>query len=147
MDFSSARFKDAETAHEKSSSGKSPKKDSDRKQKRRKAMASIIVDQVGGAIGQVAFKNTSREGNLASARKLARKLFGALSDVYPPRSHLIVEGMLPLYPYFGPRPYLALDSIDGEVNVKMNNGPDSARSTQRWTIVKIREITEPDFLT
>jgi hypothetical protein len=60
-------------------------------------MASIIVDQVSGAIGQVALKNSrfNREGaigGLESARKLARKLFGALSDVYPPRSHLIVEG-------------------------------------------------------
>ncbi|KAJ6518657.1 Mechanosensitive ion channel-domain-containing protein [Mycena sanguinolenta] len=78
------------------------KKDSMRKQKRRKAMASIIVDQVGGAIGQVALKNSrfNREGaigGLESARKLARKLFGALSDVYPPRSHLIVEDF---HPYF-----------------------------------------------
>lgn len=44
-------------------------------------------------------------------------------------------------------PYLSLDSVDGEVDVNMSNGPDSARSTQRWTIVKIRDITEPDFLT
>ncbi|KAF7356734.1 Calcium channel [Mycena venus] len=89
-----------------SSTSRSPitptKKDSVRKQKRRKAMASIIVDQVGGVIGQVALKNSrfNREGaigGLESARKLARKLFSALSDVYPPRSHLLVEDF---YPYF-----------------------------------------------
>jgi hypothetical protein len=81
-------------------------------------MASIIVDQVGGAIGQVALKNSrfNREGelgDLSSARRLARKLFSTLSDVYPPRSHLIVQGIpcpfpvskylsgfLDFYPYF-----------------------------------------------
>lgn len=69
----------------------------ERKRKRRKFMASIIVDQVGGAIGQVALKDSKFHkygdlGSLESARKLARKLFQALSDVYPPRSHLVVEG-------------------------------------------------------
>jgi hypothetical protein len=98
VDFSSIRLKEAEQLQEKSGSNKVTKKDSARKQKRRSAMASIIVDQVGGAIGQVALKNSrfNREGEiggLSSARKLARKLFDALSDVYPPRPHLIVEGM------------------------------------------------------
>ncbi|KAA1470313.1 hypothetical protein DENSPDRAFT_836085 [Dentipellis sp. KUC8613] len=74
----------------------------ERKRRRRKAMASVIVDQLGGAIGQVALKNSkfNREqglGDLQSARRLARKLFSVLSDVYPPRSHLVVEDF---YPYF-----------------------------------------------
>lgn len=64
---------------------------------RKKAMAAVIVDQLGAAVGQVALKNSkfNREGDfgsLDSARKLARKLFQTLSDVMPPRSHLIVEG-------------------------------------------------------
>lgn len=97
VDFSSVRLKEGETMQEKP--GKFGKKESVRKQKRRKAMTSIIVDQVGGAIGQVALKNSrfNRDadiGGLSSARKLARKLFGTLSDVYPPRSHLIVQGMM-----------------------------------------------------
>jgi hypothetical protein len=70
----------------------------ERKRKRRKFMASIIVDQVGGAIGQVALKDSKFHkrgdlGSLESARKLARKLFTALSNVHPARSHLIVEGI------------------------------------------------------
>lgn len=69
----------------------------ERKQKRKKAMASIIVDQVGNAIGQVTLKNSKfnrdgEMGGLSSARKLARKLFGALSDVTPHKSRLVVEG-------------------------------------------------------
>ncbi|KAJ7695180.1 Mechanosensitive ion channel-domain-containing protein [Mycena rosella] len=103
VDFSSLRLKETETVQEHPlGPGKMAKKHSVRKQKRRNAMASIIVDQVGGAIGQVALKNSrfNREGEiggLSSARKLARKLFSALSDVYPPRSHLIVQDF---YPYF-----------------------------------------------
>lgn len=55
--------------------------------------------QVSGAIGQVALKNSkfNREGEIGglhSARRLARKLFSVLSNVSPPRSHLIVEGMI-----------------------------------------------------
>lgn len=70
----------------------------ERKQKRRKAMAAIIVDQVGSAIGQVTLKDSkfNRQGEiggLSSARRLARKLFASLSDVTPHRSHLIVDGM------------------------------------------------------
>ncbi|KAG5340337.1 hypothetical protein C0989_002148 [Termitomyces sp. Mn162] len=70
--------------------------------RKNKDMASIIVDQVGGAIGAVALKSSkfNREGEIGglySARRLARKLFSALSDVNPPRSHLIVEDF---YPYF-----------------------------------------------
>ncbi|KAH7931249.1 hypothetical protein BV22DRAFT_1027481 [Leucogyrophana mollusca] len=72
------------------------------KRRRRKFMTSIIVDQVSGAIGQVALKNSKfhREGDISSlhsARRLAKKLFGALSVVSPGRSHLVVEDF---YPYF-----------------------------------------------
>lgn len=68
------------------------------RQKKRKAMTSVIVDQVGGAIGQFALKNSrfnreGRIGGLYSAKRLARKLFSTLSDSYPPRAHLTVEGM------------------------------------------------------
>ncbi|KAJ7245129.1 Mechanosensitive ion channel-domain-containing protein [Mycena haematopus] len=106
VDFSHLKLSGAEGPQQdkekEKGASKSPTKTSVRKQKRRKAMASIIVDQVGGAIGQVALKNSrfNREGaigGLESARKLARRLFGALSDVYPPRSHLIVEDF---HPYF-----------------------------------------------
>lgn len=77
----------------------------DRKRKRRKAMTSIIVDQVGTAISQVTLKNSkfNRDGELgglSSARRLARKLFGALSDVTPHRSHLVVEGKPRLITWF-----------------------------------------------
>lgn len=69
----------------------------ERRQKRRKAMASIIVDHVGSAIGQVTLKNSrfnrqGEMGGLSSARRLARKLFSSLSDVSPHRSHLVVDG-------------------------------------------------------
>ncbi|KAJ7767461.1 Mechanosensitive ion channel-domain-containing protein [Mycena maculata] len=102
VDLSSVRVKEVDTMQEKPGSSKVGKKEFVRKQKRHKAMTSVIVDQVGGAIGQVALKNSrfNREGDLgglSSARRLARKLFGALSDVYPPRSHLIVQDF---YPYF-----------------------------------------------
>ncbi|KAF7309662.1 hypothetical protein MIND_00337300 [Mycena indigotica] len=102
VDFSALRLKDPEVTQHTPTASKTPKQTPTRKQRRRKAMTSIIVDQVGGAIGQVALKNSrfNRAGDISgldSARKLARKLFGALSDVYPPRSHLLVEDF---YPYF-----------------------------------------------
>ncbi|KAL1747916.1 Mechanosensitive ion channel-domain-containing protein [Schizophyllum fasciatum] len=65
--------------------GEKPKRQSKRQAKKnRKAMTSVIVDQVGSAIGQVALKNSKlhREAgmnNLHSARKLAKKLFKALA--------------------------------------------------------------------
>lgn len=67
------------------------------KRRRRKFMASIIVDQLGGAIGQVAFKDSKfhKEGDLGglhSARKLAKKLFEGLKATSHERSHLVVEG-------------------------------------------------------
>lgn len=67
------------------------------RRKRKKAITEVIVDQVGGAIGQVALKDSkfNKEndlGGLHSARRLARKLFSTLTDVYPPRQHLIVDG-------------------------------------------------------
>lgn len=66
------------------------------KKRRRKAMTSLILDQVGDAIGAVALKNSKFNqrgefGSLQSARKLARKLFATLSDDHPPRN-LIVSG-------------------------------------------------------
>ncbi|KIJ70095.1 hypothetical protein HYDPIDRAFT_172003 [Hydnomerulius pinastri MD-312] len=72
------------------------------RRRRRRFMASIIVDQVGGAIGQVALKNSKfhKEGELGglhSARRLARKLFDALSVTSPGRHHLVVDDF---YPYF-----------------------------------------------
>lgn len=68
-----------------------------RKQRRRKAVAAMIVDQLGGAIGQVALKDSkfNRGGEITglhSARRLAKQLFSSLNNVYPPRKHLIVEG-------------------------------------------------------
>ncbi len=68
-----------------------------RRRTKNKAMTSVIVDQVSGVIGQVALKDSKFNragelGNLHSARKLAKKLFSALSDSYPPRQHLIVDG-------------------------------------------------------
>ncbi|KAJ3517249.1 hypothetical protein NMY22_g14005 [Coprinellus aureogranulatus] len=70
--------------------------------RRGRNVANVIVDQLGDAIGQVALKNSkfNKEVDLSgisSARRLARKLFASLSDVYPPRSHLVVEDF---YPYF-----------------------------------------------
>ncbi|TFK25518.1 hypothetical protein FA15DRAFT_686963 [Coprinopsis marcescibilis] len=74
------------------------------KRKKARHVANVIVDQVGEAIGQVALKNSKFNKDVVdfngsySARRLARKLFSVLSDVEPPRSHLIVEDF---YPYFG----------------------------------------------
>ncbi|KAF5321397.1 hypothetical protein D9619_001370 [Psilocybe cf. subviscida] len=70
--------------------------------KKKKNVTAVIVDQVGGAIGQVALKNSkfNKQIDLSgvhSARKLARKLFGVLSNVDPRRSHLIVDDF---HPYF-----------------------------------------------
>lgn len=67
------------------------------RRRRRKFMASIIVDQVGGAIGQVALKNSKFHkhgelGGLHSARMLAKKLFEGLKATNPERSHLVMEG-------------------------------------------------------
>ncbi|KAI0763775.1 Mechanosensitive ion channel-domain-containing protein [Trametes elegans] len=65
------------------------------KRQRRNVVAAVIVDQLGGALEQV---TQSQFGSLASAGKLARKLFSALSDVHPPRQHLIVEDFYPYFP-------------------------------------------------
>lgn len=67
------------------------------RKRQRKAVAAMIVDQLGDAIGQVALKNSkfNRGGEITglhSARRLARQLFSTLSNVNPPRNHLIVEG-------------------------------------------------------
>jgi hypothetical protein len=70
--------------------------------KRKKAIAAVIVDQLGSAVGQVALKNSrfNRQqdyGSLESARKLAKKLFMRLNDVMPPRAHLIVDDFRPYF--------------------------------------------------
>jgi hypothetical protein len=67
------------------------------RRRKNKAVTSVIIDQVGEAIGQVALKDSrlhrrGEYGSLDSARKLAKKLFMSLSDVHPPRDYLIVEG-------------------------------------------------------
>jgi len=74
----------------------------ERKRKQRKAIAATIVDQLGDVIGQVALKDSKFNKNgevsgLHSAKKLAKQLFSILSNVHPPRSHLVVEDF---YPYF-----------------------------------------------
>lgn len=90
--------------------------ESKRRRRQNKNVANVIVDQVrkyclrsstvltgtqvGGAIAQVALKDSKFNKNVVdiggvySARKLARKLFAALSADNPPRSHLVVEGEL-----------------------------------------------------
>ncbi|KAI0367005.1 hypothetical protein BV20DRAFT_971103 [Pilatotrama ljubarskyi] len=65
------------------------------KRQRRNVVAAVIVDQLGGALEQV---TQNQYGSLASAGKLARKLFSALSDVHPPRQHLVVEDFYPYFP-------------------------------------------------
>lgn len=68
---------------------KTPLRKEAQKQKKR-PMAAVIVDNL--------IKNQDRKGDtLYSASKLARKLFSTLSNVYPPRQHLLVEDF---YPYF-----------------------------------------------
>jgi len=73
-------------------------KSSKAKKRRRKAVTSVILDQVGDVIGAVALKNSTFNrnaefGSLYSARKLARKLFDALSDANAPRN-LVISGAL-----------------------------------------------------
>ncbi|KAI8996381.1 Mechanosensitive ion channel-domain-containing protein [Trametes punicea] len=65
------------------------------KRQRRNVVAAVIVDQLGGALEHV---TQNQFGSLESAGKLARKLFSALSDVHPPRQHLIVEDFYPYFP-------------------------------------------------
>lgn len=43
-------------------------------------------------------------------------------------------------------PYLLLDSLDGGTKVRLSSGPNSGRPTQRWTLTKVRDVTEGDFL-
>ena len=61
------------------------------KKQRKNIVATVIVDQLGGALEQV---TQDQFGSLASAGKLARKLFSTLSNVHPPRKYLIVDGKL-----------------------------------------------------
>ncbi|OAX44520.1 hypothetical protein K503DRAFT_304184 [Rhizopogon vinicolor AM-OR11-026] len=92
--------------HEHESHNRSEKKRhtsrSETSRRRKKFMATVVIDQLTGAIGQVALKNSklNRGGDihgLDSARKLAKKLFDALSVTSPERSHLVVEDF---FPYF-----------------------------------------------
>jgi len=81
--------------------------------RRKKRVTSVIIDQVGEAIGQVALKDSrlhrrGEYGSLDSARKLAKKLFMSLSDVHPPRDYLIVEGQTSF-----------ADTMDTTVNFKI----------------------------
>lgn len=76
-----------------------------KRKKKGKAVTNVLVDQLvdlKDAIGQVALKDSkfNKEGeigSLYSARRLAKQLFSTLSDVYPPRSHLIVEDFQPYF--------------------------------------------------
>ncbi|KAH9935899.1 Mechanosensitive ion channel-domain-containing protein [Epithele typhae] len=65
------------------------------KKARRNMVAAVIVDQLGGALEQV---TQDQFGSLASAGKLARKLFSTLSDVHPARKYLIVDDFYPYFP-------------------------------------------------
>ncbi|KAF8513408.1 Mechanosensitive ion channel-domain-containing protein [Hysterangium stoloniferum] len=79
-------------------------KSNNAKKRRRKAVTSVILDQVGDVIGAVALKNSTFNrnaefGSLYSARKLARKLFDALSDTNARRNLVVTD----FYPYFPTR--------------------------------------------
>ncbi|KAF9528554.1 Mechanosensitive ion channel-domain-containing protein [Crepidotus variabilis] len=99
----SVAARDGDDSTNKKSGLFSPKSSAQRRRRRkRKNVTSVIVDQVGEAIGQVALKDSKFNKHtdltgLSSARKLARKLFSVLSVAEPPRSHLLVEDF---YPYF-----------------------------------------------
>lgn len=64
--------------------------------KKRRAVASMLLDQVGEAISSLTVKDLNYHkrgmGSTHSARLLARKVFAALSDAYPPRN-LVVSGI------------------------------------------------------
>lgn len=94
--------KNEHEAHHHRSDKKRHTRRAEMKRQRKRYMPTVVVDQLTGAIGQVALKNSNfnRGGDfyaLDSARKLARKLFHALSVTSPGRSHLVVEDF---YPYF-----------------------------------------------
>ncbi|KAL4250143.1 hypothetical protein ABKN59_006484 [Abortiporus biennis] len=75
-----------------------------KKKKKRSAVTSVIVDGIGGAIGQVALKDSkfNREGIFAihSPKKFARKLFHALAhDKYGgPSDYLVEDDFIPYFP-------------------------------------------------
>ena len=65
--------------------------------RRKKVVSSVIIHQVGEAIGKVALKDSrlhrrGEYGSFDSARKLAKNLFMSLSGAHPPRDDLIVQG-------------------------------------------------------
>lgn len=71
--------------------------------KKRRAIASMLLDQVGEAISAFTVKDLNYHkrgmGSTHSARLLARKVFAALSDAYPPRNLVMSD----FYPYFPSR--------------------------------------------
>ncbi|KAF8315392.1 hypothetical protein DL93DRAFT_2057318 [Clavulina sp. PMI_390] len=72
------------------------------RRKRRQRLTAGVLQQLGGAIAEVALKDSRLNrageiGSVYSARQLARQLFSNLASVKPPRSYLIVEDF---YPYF-----------------------------------------------
>ncbi|KZT39366.1 hypothetical protein SISSUDRAFT_1045668 [Sistotremastrum suecicum HHB10207 ss-3] len=96
------------------------------RRKKKNLMAGIIVDQVGGAIGQIALKDSKLNkqgdvGSLWSARRLARKLFEGLAASGDDRSYLIVDDF---YPYF---PTTAEAETAFAIFDKDNNGDISKR--------------------
>ncbi|KAG9317446.1 hypothetical protein JVU11DRAFT_1646 [Chiua virens] len=96
-DVSPPSHEEEESASQKKRRGRLSRAET--KRRKRKFMTSILVDQVGGAIGHVTLRNPKDEelGELHSARKLAKKLFEGLKATSPERSHLVVEDF---YPYF-----------------------------------------------
>ncbi|GJJ11352.1 hypothetical protein Clacol_005584 [Clathrus columnatus] len=93
-------------------------KDAKRSRRKRRAIASMILDQVGDVISSLALKDSNFHrrgmGSVHSARLLARKVFAALSDAYPPRNLVVSD----FYPYFPSREEaeIAFDLIDQDGN-------------------------------
>ncbi|TBU30708.1 Mechanosensitive ion channel-domain-containing protein [Dichomitus squalens] len=99
------------------------------KKQRRNLVTSVIVDQLGGALEQV---TQDQFGSLASAGKLARKLFSTLSDVHPPRKYLIVEDFYPYFPTPGDaRAAFALFDKDGNGDISKREMREAVRRIYR----------------
>jgi len=100
-------------------------------------MASIIVDQVGNAIGQVTLKDSkfNKGGDiegLSSARRLARKLFASLSDVTPHKSHLVVDDFVPYFRSTSEaHAAFALFDIDGNGDISKKEMRDAVQRIYR----------------
>ncbi|PIL25025.1 hypothetical protein GSI_12913 [Ganoderma sinense ZZ0214-1] len=99
------------------------------KKQRRNLVASVIVDQLGGALEQV---TQSQFGSLASAGKLARKLFSTLSDVHPSRKYLIVDDFYPYFPSGADaRAAFALFDKDGNGDISKKEMREAVRRIYR----------------